>query len=186
MVEKNIKLFKNALKNPQELIGYDKNSRKHSADQIGQIKKLMNEIGFTNPVLLREDGKSIIAGHARVEAALQLGITQIPCVILDGLTVAQIRAYIIADNQIALNAEWDFDILKQELQELDNEGFDIDLLGFSEKELKELEDMHKIPDFKPLDEYPNPPASKNENNQIECPSCGLKFKVSINGESQNG
>lgn len=138
MVEMNVKLFKNTLINPKDLKEYEKNSRTHSKEQIEQIKRSILSVGFTNPVLVRSDNNGIIAGHARVRAAVELGIGQIPCIMIDGWTDNQIKAYIIADNKLALNAGWDFDILKQELEELALDEFDLDLTGFIDSEIDEL------------------------------------------------
>lgn len=113
---------------------YQKNSRTHSPEQIKQVVASIREFGWTNPVLINSEGV-ILAGHARVQAAKQLDLTDVPCISLDGLTEAQARAYIIADNKLALNAEWDTELLKLELLDLKNLDFDLELLGFSEKEL---------------------------------------------------
>ena len=118
----------------KELQAYDKNSRTHSDAQINQIVNSIKEFGFTNPVLIN-DKKEIIAGHGRVEAAKNLGLDSVPCVVLTGLTDAQKRAYIIADNKLALNADWDYDLLKDELDALKTDDFDLELLGFSFDEL---------------------------------------------------
>lgn len=138
MVQTNVKMFKNTLINPALLREYEKNSRTHSKEQIEQIKRSILSVGFTNPVLVRLDNNGIVAGHARVRAAVELGIAEIPCVLIDGLTDNQIKAYIIADNKLALNAGWDFDILKQELEELALDEFDLDLTGFIDSEIDEL------------------------------------------------
>jgi DNA modification methylase len=112
-----------------ELIPYARNARTHSEAQVGQIAASIREWGWTTPVLISEDG-GIIAGHGRVLAAQKLGIDEIPVMIARGWSDAQKRAYILADNQLALNAGWDSDLLKLELLELDELDFDIDLIGF--------------------------------------------------------
>jgi hypothetical protein len=117
-----------------ELIPYAKNSRTHSADQVAQIAASIKEFGFTNPVLIDDEG-GIIAGHGRVQGARKLGMDAIPCLRLSGLTEAQKRAYVIADNKLALNAGWDDDMLRLELTELKDADFDLSLLGFSDAEL---------------------------------------------------
>lgn len=119
------------------LIPYAKNSRTHSDEQVAQIAASMKEWGWTNPILVDEAG-SIIAGHGRVLAARKLGYTQAPVMVAEGWTQAQKAAYIIADNKLALNAGWDFDMLKLELGELKSEGFALELTGFSADELKNL------------------------------------------------
>ena len=120
-----------------ELIPYARNSRTHSEEQVTQIAASIKEFGFTNPVLLDGDN-GIIAGHGRVMAANKLGITEVPCIELSHLSKAQKQAYIIADNKLALNAGWDEEMLRVEMEELKESDFDIDLLGFNEDELNEL------------------------------------------------
>jgi hypothetical protein len=112
-----------------ELIPYARNSRTHSDEQVGQIMASIKEFGWTNPVLIDEDG-GIIAGHGRVMAAQRMGVGEVPCITLAGLTEAQKKAYIIADNKLALNAGWDDELLKIELAELDELAFDYSGLGF--------------------------------------------------------
>ena len=116
------------------LIPYARNSRTHSAEQVSQIAASIREWGWTTPVLVDEDG-GIIAGHGRVLAAQKLGIADVPCMVARGWTDAQRRAYIIADNQLALNAGWDNDLRKIEMQALDADGFDLELTGFGADEL---------------------------------------------------
>jgi len=122
-----------------KLIPYARNSRTHSDAQVAQIAASIKEFGFTNPVLIDETG-SIIAGHGRVMAARKLAITDVPSIRLTHLTEAQKKAYIIADNKLALNAGWDDEMLAVELTDLKDMGFDLDLTGFSVKELKDLFD----------------------------------------------
>lgn len=114
-----------------DLIPYANNSRTHSEEQVNQIASSIKEFGFTNPVLIDEQG-GLIAGHGRVMAAKKLGIEEVPSIVLAGLTEAQKKAYIIADNQLPLNAGWDLDALKLELETLKELEFDIDLLGFDD------------------------------------------------------
>lgn len=116
------------------LIPYARNSRTHSAEQVSQIAASIREWGWTTPVLVDEDG-GIIAGHGRVLAAQKLGLADVPCMVARGWTDAQRRAYIIADNQLALNAGWDNDLRKIEMQALDGDGFDLELTGFGADEL---------------------------------------------------
>ncbi len=110
------------------LIPYARNSRTHSDEQVTQIAASIREFGFTNPVLIDANG-TIIAGHGRVLAAKKLGLIEVPCLRLGHLTPSQIRAYVIADNKIALNAGWDDEMLKAELLTLQEEGFNTDLTG---------------------------------------------------------
>jgi len=114
-----------------DLIPYARNARTHTDAQVAQIAASIKEFGWTNPVLI--DGeRGIIAGHGRVLAARKLGIDEVPCIELAHLTEAQKRAYILADNQLAANAGWDMELLKIELGDLDEAGFDLSLIGFDE------------------------------------------------------
>ena len=117
-----------------ELIPYVNNSRTHSDEQVKQVAASIREFGFTNPVLIDENS-TVIAGHGRIMAANLLGLAQVPTITLAGLTDAQKKAYIIADNKLALNAGWDEELLKVELQGLQDLDFDLDLLGFNVDEL---------------------------------------------------
>ena len=119
------------------LIPYARNSRTHSDAQVAQIAASIKEFGFTNPVLIDETG-SIIAGHGRVMAARKLAITDVPSIRLTHLTDAQKKAYVIADNKLALNAGWDDEMLAVELSDLKDMGFDLDLTGFSTDEIEAL------------------------------------------------
>ena len=139
-----------------ELHAHAGNARLHSAGQIEQIKASMLAFGFTNPLLVDEDGV-LIAGHGRVLAARKLGLDDIPCMIATGWTDAQKRAYILADNQLALNANWDTEFLAIELGELASMDFDVSLMGFPNMAF----------DAQPLDEYPSlPDGDKPEFQQM--------------------
>lgn len=121
----------------EELVPYAKNSRTHSKLQIEQIAASIREFGFTNPVLI--DAKSvIIAGHGRVMAAKELKLEKVPCIELGYLSEAQRKAYVIADNKLALNAGWDMDVLALELKELEALDFDLSVVGFDDEGLSEL------------------------------------------------
>lgn len=124
-------------KSIDELIPYCNNSRTHDESQILQIASSIKEFGFTNPVLIDEDN-GIIAGHGRVLAARKLGINKVPSIKLSHLTDIQKKAYTIADNKIALNAGWDEELLKNEVEQLIANDFDIDLIGFSDEEIDSL------------------------------------------------
>lgn len=119
------------------LIPYIRNSRTHSADQVAQIAASIVEFGFTNPLLTGGDGV-IIAGHGRLLAAKQLGLADVPVIVLDHLSEAQRRALVIADNRIAENAGWDDEMLRAELVALREEDFDLDLLGFDDAAIDDL------------------------------------------------
>ncbi len=121
------------------LIPYVNNSRTHDNNQVKQIASSIKEFGFTNPVLVDENN-GIIAGHGRLLAADLLGLDEVPTITLKGLTEAQRKAYVIADNQLALNAGWDLDSLKVEIDRLTELDFDVDLLGFEDDFLASLLD----------------------------------------------
>jgi DNA modification methylase len=119
------------------LVPYARNSRTHSDEQVAQLVASMREFGFTNPVLIDEAG-GIIAGHGRVMAAKSLGLESVPCIRLAHLSASQKRAYVIADNKLALNAGWDEAVLRSEMAALKLDSFDLSLLGFSGEELDVL------------------------------------------------
>lgn len=149
-------------KKVDELIPYVNNARTHSKEQINQICASINEYGFTNPILIDEKGM-IIAGHGRLMASKQLEMEKVPCIELKGLTESQKKAYIIADNKMALNAGWDEELLKLELENLKELDFDLDLTGFDTSELdaildSELEEQEIVEDEAP--EVPEVPKAK--------------------------
>ena len=124
-------------KSVASLIPYARNARTHSPEQVAQIAASIKEWGWTNPVLVDGEG-SIIAGHGRVMAAQKLGLQDIPVMVADGWTEAQRKAYVLADNQLAMNAGWDIEMLKIEIGELNSDGFILDLIGFDDKILADL------------------------------------------------
>lgn len=119
------------------LIPYARNSRTHSEAQVAQIAASIKEFGFTNPVLIDGEG-GIIAGHGRVMGARAIGLAEVPCIRLAHLTESQRRAYVIADNKLALNAGWDDAMLALEMRDLMAEGYDVGLTGF---ELGDIDDI---------------------------------------------
>ena len=119
-----------------DLLPYVRNARTHSEAQVAQIAASIKEFGFCNPILTR--GDSIVAGHGRLLAARKLGLDEVPTVDLSHLTKTQARAYVLADNQLATNAGWDTEMLAGELTDLKDDGFDLDMLGFSQSELNKL------------------------------------------------
>ena len=121
----------------ESLIPYARNSRTHSDEQVAQVAASIKEFGFTNPVLVDQDGM-IIAGHGRTLAAQRLQMKEVPCLRLSHLSEAQKRAYVIADNKLALNAGWDDELLAVELRDLKDSDFDISLTGFGDDELADL------------------------------------------------
>jgi ParB-like chromosome segregation protein Spo0J len=156
-----------------DLIPYARNSRTHSDAQIAKIASSIREFGFINPVVT--DGKNgIVAGHGRVMAANKLGLKEIPCVEASHLTEAQKRAYVIADNRMALDAAWDNDLLKIELQDLDAKGFDLALTGFDIGELTALFDE---PSFEPGTENDQGKLDELAPKMVRCPHCGQDFDL---------
>ena len=137
-----------------DLVPYARNSRTHSESQVAQIAGSIREFGFTNPVLI--DGENgIIAGHGRVMAAGKLGLKEVPCIRLAHLSDIQRRAYIIADNKLALNSGWDEEMLGLELADLREADFDLGLIGFSEDELGAFDiDEGGMPDLPDGDKQP--------------------------------
>ena len=116
---------------------YENNSRRHTDWQIEKVAKSIREFGWTNPILI--DAKNtVIAGHARLEAAKQMDMEEVPCVQLDDMSEAQRKAYIIADNKLALDADWDPDILKLEFEALRDMDFDLELTGFEADEMASI------------------------------------------------
>jgi hypothetical protein len=148
-----------------KLIPYANNARTHTPAQIAKIAGSIREFGFTNPVLV--DGKrGIIAGHGRVLAARMLAMETVPVIELRHLTPAQRRAYVIADNRVALDAGWDDELLTLELGELRDAGFDIALTGFGDYELKSF-----------LDDPDEPKVKITEAKSAVCPGCGQRFTL---------
>ena len=120
-----------------DLIPYVNNSRTHSEEQVTQIAASIMEFGFTNPILI-DDNNGIIAGHGRLMAAKKLDLVEVPVIRLSDLTEAQRKAYVIADNKLALNAGWDFEALTNDIARLKEMDFNIGLLGFGEAELETI------------------------------------------------
>lgn len=140
-----------------ELIPYANNSRTHSDEQVAQIAASIKEFGWTNPILI-DDKNSIIAGHGRVMAARKLGLDKVPCLEIKNLTPAQVKAYIIADNKLALNAGWDFTLLNIEFEQLEEMGYDLELTGFSLEEIEELKPVELNEGLTDEDEAPPVPV----------------------------
>jgi ParB-like chromosome segregation protein Spo0J len=157
------------------LVPYERNARTHSPEQVAQIAASIQEFGFTNPILVASDD-GIIAGHGRLAAAKDLGLAEVPVVVLDHLTPDQKRAYVLADNKLALNAGWDADLLQQEIAALNLVDFDLSLMGWSEDELSGLLDPEGIDE--PAKEYEGSQEyGEDEFSEFEhkCPRCGFEF-----------
>lgn len=151
------------MKSVDGLIPYANNARTHSDAQVTQIASSIKEFGFNNPVLITADD-SIIAGHGRVMAAKKLGMDEVPCIVLDHLTPSQRKAYILADNRIALNSDWDSQLLSIELKDLDENGVDLEMLGFSADEINALvnpvEETEGLTDEDAVPDVPVEPVTK--------------------------
>ena len=140
-----------------KLIPYARNSRTHSDEQVAQIAASIKEWGWTTPVLVDDTGQ-IIAGHGRIMAARKLGMTEVPVIVAEGWTDAQKRAYVIADNKLALNAGWDNEMLALEFGELEGLGFDLELTGFTLDEIDALKPVELTEGLTDEDEVPEVPA----------------------------
>lgn len=159
-------------KKVNDLIPYINNSRTHSEEQVNQIVASINEFGFTNPLLIDEKD-NIIAGHGRLLASKKLKMEEVPCIVLPGLTEAQKKAYIIADNKMALNAGWDFNLLSLELENLKELDFDLELTGFSVDEIDGL--LNTNEDIEDND-YEEQDLKENNTQLHKCPECGCEFE----------
>ena len=134
-----------------DLKPYENNARTHSDKQVEKIANSIREFGFINPVLI-DSNYGIIAGHGRVKGAEKLGMVEVPCLFVEDLTDEQKRAYIIADNKLALDAGWDYPLLMEELEELDNLDFDFTLTGFDDLELND-ESLFSMDELTEVDGY---------------------------------
>lgn len=146
-----------------KLIPYVNNARTHNAQQINKLRSSLREFGFINPVIIDRDF-NVIAGHGRIMAAKEEGINEVPCVFVDYLTEAQKKAYILADNRMAMDAGWDEELLKVEIEALQAEDFDLSLTGFDESELAgffDTSDDTKDDDFDVDAELEKPPVTKS-------------------------
>ncbi len=153
------------------LIPYINNSRKHSDEQVDAIAGSIKEFGWTNPILI-DANNGLIAGHGRLLAARKLGLDKIPCIELTNLSETQKKALIIADNKIALNSEWDYNLLKLEIDHLSEENFDISILGFHPSEL-----VFSDVDYSILDDAPD-----SINDQLDDMADGIRKAIQIEFE----
>lgn len=156
----------------ESLIPYVNNARTHSDAQVAQIAGSIKEFGFNNPVLIDEES-GIIAGHGRVLAARKLNLNTVPCIKLNHLSPAQRKAYILADNKLALNAGWDNDILRLELADLKELDIDTDLTGFTLDEIGLLKQLN----FEAATEEEQGKLDKLDPKWIACPDCGKQFDL---------
>ena len=147
-----------------KLVPYVNNARTHNAQQITKLRSSLREFGFINPVIIDRE-YNVIAGHGRILAAKEEGIEEVPCVFVDYLTPAQKKAYILADNRMAMDAGWDEELLRVEIEALQAESFDVGLTGFDEKDIAELFAGEggdaQDDDFDVDEELQKPPVSKS-------------------------
>lgn len=143
---------------------YENNAKVHSDEQVNKIAESIKEFGFLSPCLVDKD-YNIIAGHGRVMAAEKLGMKSVPCVFIEGLTDAQRRAYILADNRLNELGEWDFGLVNVELEQLKDMEFDISITGFDEPQALEYQDGETSFSY---DEEP-------KKHTVVCPKCGMEF-----------
>lgn len=143
---------------------YERNAKIHPLEQVERIKRSIEEFGFVTPCVI--DGEyNLIAGHGRVQAAKEMGMDSVPCVFVEGLTEAQRKAYILADNRLGELGEWDMELVFDELDDLGEMGFDVELTGFENVTPLEYEDeggQHHYDD-------------EHSKESVICPSCGLEF-----------
>jgi ParB-like chromosome segregation protein Spo0J len=158
-------------KSLSDLIPYARNSRTHSEAQVKQIASSIREFGFVNPILI-SSGNDIVAGHGRALAAEKLGLDLVPTITLGHLSDTQRRAYVIADNRLAENAGWDFNLLKIEMETLNENDFDLDLIGFGDLEIKNIleEFGQDQPDYSLIDE---------SNEDLEDMQSGVRKAINI-------
>ena len=156
-----------------DLVPYARNSRTHSPQQVDKIAASIREFGFLNPIIV--DGRNgIVAGHGRVMAAQKLGLSELPVIDASHLSEAQKRAYVIADNRLALDAGWDNEMLKIELQDLEADGFDLSITGF---EIGELTALFDDPNFAAGTEDDQGKLDELSPKIVQCPHCNQEFDV---------
>jgi ParB-like chromosome segregation protein Spo0J len=153
-----------------KLIPYANNSRTHDDAQVAQLAASIKEFGFRNPILV--DGVGIIAGHGRLLAARKLGLEKVPTLDCSDMTENQKKAYIIADNKLALNSGWDNELLSLEISELDTNGFNLEVLGFNADELSSF--INGV-NFDAATEDDQGKLDELEPKWISCPHCGKEF-----------
>ena len=160
------------------LLPYARNARTHSKEQVKQIAQSIKEFGWTNPVLIDGDG-GVIAGHGRIMAAQSLGMVEVPCIVIQGLSPEKKRALILADNKIALNAGWDESLLGIELQALVEAGYAAQLTGFDDEEIDALIEAATGGDMAGGDEGGEGEGGSEPGEIVCCPSCGHKFSILV-------
>lgn len=167
------KFYEHTQKHIDALIPYVNNARTHDDNQINQIIASIREWGFTNPILIDEND-NVIAGHGRLMAADKMNMTHVPCIIMTGLTEAQKKAYVLADNQLALNAGWNEQLLSLEVQALSEMDFNLDLLGFDNDAINDA--LGNV-DFSAGSEDDQGQLDELEPKLVTCPHCGQEFDL---------
>ena len=161
-----------------DLTPYARNARTHSDEQVAQIAASIREWGWTVPILVDERGE-IIAGHGRVLAAQRIGLEDVPCMVAEGWSEAQRRAYVLADNKLTLNGGWNDELLRVELQDLDAMGFDLEKTGFG---IGEMASMFDEPNFEPGTEDDQGRLDELAPKMCTCPHCGGEFDLREHGQ----
>lgn len=167
----------------EQLIPYARNARTHSDAQVAQIAASIREFGFVNPCLV-DGARGLIAGHGRVLAARKLGLTEVPTIELSHLTPVQRRAYVLADNRLALTSAWDTDMLAMELGDLHSDGFNLETVGWNEADLRSLLGDDPTIGKDAPDEFGS--IDETIDTEHECPSCGYRFSGGKKGPPSKG
>lgn len=169
-------------KKVSDLIPYVNNARTHNEEQIIKLASSIKEFGFMSPIIISEDG-GVIAGHGRLMAAKKLGIENVPCIVESHLSEPQRKGYILADNRLSLDAGWDDDLLKIEMQTLKDNGIDLSLTGFDDDELRKILMEEKTDnslidsfDFGSLTANDGEKEKKQKLDVHKCPQCGHLFE----------
>ena len=158
----------------EKLVPYINNARTHSPAQINKLRASIREFGFISPLVMDRDFK-VLVGHGRLEAAKEEEYTKVPCVFADNLTEAQKKAYILADNRMAMDAGWDEELLKIEMEELQAVDFDMGLTGFREDEIADLFAVKEDPDDTGSNKEFDEGEFGDEKFKHECPRCGFRY-----------
>lgn len=158
----------------EKLVPYINNARTHSPAQISKLRASVREFGFISPLVIDRDF-NVLVGHGRLEAAKAEEYTEVPCVFVDDLSEAQKKAYILADNRMAMDAGWDEDLLKVEMEELQAADFNVQLTGFRDDEITDLFAVKDAPDDVGENKEFSEEEFGDEEFQHECPRCGFKY-----------
>lgn len=158
----------------EKLVPYINNARTHSPAQINKLRASIREFGFISPLVIDRDF-NVLVGHGRLEAAKEEEYTKVPCVFADNLTEAQKKAYILADNRMAMDAGWDEELLKIEMEELQAADFDMGLTGFREDEIADLFAVKEDPDNTGSNKEFDEGEFVDEEFKHECPRCGFRY-----------